>query len=198
MADFTAIAAAGKSIERALNACYTENPPIPDKTTSASLVRTDDFTEANVPLNIGSPAISIFLFRIEFNQTTRAAWSAVGSQDGRAHLALDLHYLLTPWADNAEHEHTIIGQAMECLETTPILAGPLLYPSAHWAVNECVQVVLEEMSTEALMRTFDSLPTDYRLSVPYIARVVRLDSRVATPDIPVTTLATGVTTSADP
>jgi hypothetical protein len=198
MANHAAIAAAGKSIERLLNACFEENPPIPDKTTHAVLVRTDDFKEANVALNIGSPAVSIFLFRIDFNKTMRAAWSAVGFHDGRAHLALDLHYLLTAWADNAEHEHTIMGQAVQCLETTPILGGPLLYPSTDWAVNEGVQIVMEEVSTEALMRTFDSLPTDYRLSVPYIARVVRVDGRVARPDVPVTTLVDGMVPSLNP
>ena len=36
------------------------------------------------------------------------------------------------------------------------------------------------------MRTFDSLPTDYRLSVAYVARVVRVDSRVPEPLRPVT------------
>jgi hypothetical protein len=198
MANHAAIAAAGKSIERLLNACFEENPPIADKTTRAVLVRTDDFKETNVALNIGSPAVSIFLFRIDFNKTMRAAWSAVGFHDGRAHLALDLHYLLTAWADNAEHEHAVMGQAVQCLETTPILGGPLLYPLTDWAVNECVQIVMEEVSTEALMRTFDSLPTDYRLSVPYIARVVRVDGRVARPDVPVTTLVDGLVPSLRP
>jgi hypothetical protein len=43
------------------------------------------------------------------------------------------------------------------------------------------------------MRMFDSLPTDYRLSVPYIARVMRLDSRVAAPEGPVITAITRIT-----
>jgi hypothetical protein len=54
------------------------------------------------------------------------------------------------------------------------------------------------VSTEALMRTFDSLPTDYRLSVPYIARVLRLDSRTPQPDVPVTTLVKGLVPSVSP
>jgi hypothetical protein len=41
------------------------------------------------------------------------------------------------------------------------------------------------------MRTFDSLPTDYRISVPYIARMVRLDGRQASPSPDVTTLIKG-------
>jgi hypothetical protein len=51
-----------------------------------------------------------------------------------------------------------------------------LYPSANWAGHEAVQLCIPEMSTEDLMRTFDSLPVDYKLSIPYVARMVRIDS----------------------
>lgn len=61
----------------------------------------------------------------------------------------------------------------------------MLHSSGGWDAGESIQLVLEEISTEAVMRMFDSLPTDYRLSVPYIARVMRLDGRVAAPEGPV-------------
>jgi Pvc16 N-terminal domain len=96
----------------------------------------------------------------------------------------------------------IIGRAMQSLERTAMLSGPLLYepslpatpeyvdePKA--ATTDTVQIVLEEISTEALMRTFDSLPTDYHLSVPYVARVVRIDTQadaIAPPVIDAQTL----------
>jgi hypothetical protein len=202
VAGFAGVAAVGKSLERLLNAGFDEEQQdadpqrwlVPNKKTKAVLVRTADFEESVVGTNIGSPALSIFLYRVDFNKMMRAAWSAVGSQDGFAHLPLDLHFLLTPWADNAEFEHRILGKAMQCLETTPMFSGPLLYPSpfAGWAPNESIQIVLEDVSTEALMRTFDSLPTDYRLSVPYIARITRIDGRQASIEPPVTTAITGL------
>jgi hypothetical protein len=191
MAGFAGIAGVGKSIERLLNAAFAEEQPIPGQRTQAVLVRTTDFEPGNVNANIGAPALSIFLYRVDFNKTMRAAWSAVGSQDGLGHLAVDLHLLLSAWADNAEFELRILGRAMQALETTPILNGPLLDPITEWAPNESVQLVLEDISTEAVMRTFDSLPTDYRLSVPYIARIIRIDSRMATSDEIVTTLIVG-------
>jgi hypothetical protein len=192
MAGYAGIAAVGKSIERMLNLAFTERQPVPGKTAQAVLIRTDDLKPSEAPSRIGSNALSIFLYRVDFNKATRAAWSAVGAADGRAHLALDLHFLLTPWADNAEHEYLILGRAMQALEYAPIFSGPLLYdpptyPDEPQATpTESVQLILEEISTEALMRTFDSLPTDYRLSVPYIARVVRIDSREARAMPPVT------------
>jgi hypothetical protein len=193
MAGSNAISATGKSIERVLTACFSEAPiPVPGKTTKAVLIRTDDFDKNAVSGAIQRPALSIFLYRVDFNKTMRAAWSGVSVQDGRAHLPLDLHFLLTPWADNAEFEHAILGRAIQCLDSLPILNGPLLLQSGEWMTNEGVQLLLEEISTEALMRLFDSLPADYHLSVPYVARLLRLDGRRAAPSPDVTTVVTGM------
>lgn len=178
MANELSIAGTGRSLERLLTMAFADPPvPVPNSTTRAVLVRTEDFDPNAVATVIQRPALSLFLYRVDFNKTMRAAWSAVGHHDGRAHLPLDLHFLITPWADNAEHEQSILGRAMQCLEGTPMLGGPLLDAGGAFAPNEAVQIVMEEISTEAVMRTFDSLPTDYRLSVPYIARVLRLDGR---------------------
>jgi hypothetical protein len=196
MADFGAIASVSKSIERFLSACFVDPlapVPVANATTRAVLARTEDFG-GNGGI-IVPPCLSIFLYRIDYNKTMRAAWSAVGSQDGRGHLPLDLHYMLTAWASDPELEHRIIGRAMQCIETTPILAGPLLTPAGSWAPNEGVQLLLEDVPTEWVMRTFDSLPTEFKLSVPYVARITRIDSRrvFASPDV--TTVVTGLVPS---
>lgn len=195
MGGYASIAAVGKSIERLLAAAFVERQPVPGKTTKAVLIRTEDLADDQSKTVMGTYGLSILLYRVDFNKTMRTSWSAVGHGDGKGHLALDLHYLLTPWADNAEHQHMIIGRAMQTLEQTPVLSGPLLYspalPAAYAdepaaATTDAVQLVLEEISTEALMRTFDSLPSDYRLSVPYVARVVRIDTRQILMQPPVT------------
>jgi hypothetical protein len=195
LAAFTGIAAASKSIEMLLNACFEDFQPLqpvpPAKKTKAVLARTIDFGGDLVTTNIGSPALSIFLYRVDFNKVMRTSWSATSEQDGRSHLGLDLHYLMTPWADNAEDEQRILGRAMQCIESTPILNGPLLHSSGGWNADESIQLVLEDVSTDAVMRMFDSLPIDYRLSVPYVARVMRLDGLVADPAGPVATAIIG-------
>ena len=192
MANLNSIAATGRSLERLLNQAFAETPvPVPAHTTRAFLIRTEDFDQSSNQSIIQRPALSIFLYRVDFNKTMRAAWSGVGYLDGQAHLPLDLHFLLTPWAENAEDEHAILGCALQCLDSTPCLSGPLLHASGAWLTNEAVNVVMDEMPTETVMRTFDSLPADYRISVPYIARVVRLDGRQVRPPQPVTTLVTG-------
>src|SRR4051794_14932942 len=101
MADSTSISAAGKALERVLTTAFAEPPvPVPNSATRALLVRTEDFDQNALATIIQRPALSLFLYRVDFNKTMRAAWSAVGHHDGRAHLPLDLHFLLTPWADN--------------------------------------------------------------------------------------------------
>jgi len=207
MAGFTGIAAVGKSIERLLARAFLERPPVPGKPSKAALIRTEDLADTLIKDLVGDYGLSILLYRVDFNKTMRAAWSAVGQADGKGHLALDLHYLLTPWADNAEHQHMIIGRAMQTLERTAVLSGPLLFePSLpataeyagepQAAATDNVQIVLEEISTEALMRTFDSLPSDYRLSVPYVARVVRIDTLADIVMPPVTDAQTQLRVSA--
>jgi hypothetical protein len=186
----------GTSIERLLAQAFVAREPVPNRNSRVSLIRTEDLADDTlIRARIGEQGMTILLYRVDFNKTMRAAWSAVGNADGRGYLALDLHYLLTPWADNAEHQHMILGRGMQALEQTPVLSGPTLFEASlpqpayagepQSAASDAVQLMLEEISTEALMRTFDSLPSDYRLSVPYVARVVRIDTAESVPTPPV-------------
>ncbi|EAR22018.1 DUF4255 domain-containing protein [Nitrococcus mobilis] len=192
MADFQAVAAVGESMVRFLNLSFDEDEPVPGNHTSAVLARTEDLVPSNQATVIVAPALSIFLFRVGYNETMRPAWSAVGHQQGRSHLPLDLHFLLTPWAANATFEQRILGRAMQALDSSPILSGPLLVDNATgWSPNEAVQICLENLSTEDVMRTFDSLPADYKLSVSYMVRIIRIDERRAAVAPPVTSAITG-------
>jgi hypothetical protein len=190
VANAQSVAATGKSIERLLDACFAGKrfSGAPART---ALIRTEDFDRDAALTDRPGTGISIFLHRVDVNGTMRSAWSGVSGRDGQVHLPLDLHFLLTPWATNAEDEHHILGIAMECLETHPILTGPLLDAAAGWAPGEAVQLMVEDLPGDALMRMFDSLPSSFRLSVGYVARVVRIDATGTS--LPVTTtIATGV------
>jgi len=183
VATFTAISATGKTLERLLNACFAVDRPHPTKTVKAALVKTDDFdtTNGSSVIQQKTPLLSIFLYRVEIDPVMRSSYAAIGSLDGRAHLPLDLHYLLSAWAEAAEFEHDILGSAMTCLETTPILQGPMLHPSSAWQPNEALQIGPEDIGTDQLMRIFDSLEAGYCTSIPYRVRVVRLDGSVGEP-----------------
>jgi hypothetical protein len=198
MSGLAAIAATGLSLQRLLVAAFAERSP---------LVNTAGPPPAAVPVEVvtttrlaaldeqeqPSPLATLLLYRIDIDKAMRAAWSAVGAGEGRGRLALNLHYLLTGWGANATDEQRILGRAMQALESTPVLTGPLLLAPAGlpadepaWEPLESIHLGIEDLSTEALMRIFDTLPIDYRLSVPYVARVVRLDARRPAPQPPVT------------
>ena len=62
MAGFAGVAASGRSIERLLNAAFAEEQPIDGQRTRAVLARTTDFEPSVIGTNIGSPALSIFVY----------------------------------------------------------------------------------------------------------------------------------------
>lgn len=199
MADFRSIAAAGKTIERSLNEGFAALEPVSDLIpTQAVLAQPEDLASAGANgSRLAIPGLSIFLYRIDVNSAVRASWSAYGSNRGTSHLPLDLHYLLTPWGSNAEHEHQIIGRTMQILDEMPIISGPRLYPSTAWETGESIQIRTSELETQDLMETFDSLPVDFRVSVPYVASVVRVDGVGESPGHLVDTALVGVTASAE-
>src|SRR5690349_15028186 len=134
MAGFGGIASVGRSIELVLNTGFQAVEPVAGETTRAMLVRTEDIDPP--ALTLPRPGLTILLYRVDFDKTMRASWAAVSSEDGRMHLPVDLHYLLTAWGDNAEHEHRVIGRTMQLLERPGGLSGPLLQPGGGWAPDE--------------------------------------------------------------
>jgi hypothetical protein len=128
--------------------------------------------------------ITLYLYRITVNEHSRQVHAASAATARPTPLGLDLHFLLTAWAANARDEHTIAAWAIRQLHMFPILDASSLSPEAGWGANEVIQVIPAELSTEDVMRIWDALDPAYRLSVSYIARLVRLDpdtQRVARP-----------------
>jgi hypothetical protein len=179
VAGFRSIAAVGRSIEAVLTAGFAVQQPIAGETTRVRLVQTDELD--NQAAAVTRPALTILLYRVDFDKTMRATWSAIGAAEGRVHLPVDLHFLMTAWAANAVHEHQIIGRTMQLLEEIGALTGPMLDPDGEWTPNEAVQLYLEDMPTDDLMRTFESLTCEFRLSIPYQARVVVVSTPIVAP-----------------
>jgi hypothetical protein len=121
------------------------------------------------------PALSLWLYRVGQNEHLRNA----PRRADHAHLApplhLDLHFLLTVWADNALAEHTLITWAMDRLHRNPVLDASTLSPEGGWGPDDRLQVLPAELTIEEMMRVWDAVDPGYRLSVPYVVRVVRID-----------------------
>ena len=164
------------------------------------LVRTDDFEQIGAGVNslIRFPSLAIYCYRVDVNHTMRAPWAAVGHVDGSAHLPLDVHFLLTPFDSDADAELRILGATMQALERTPILSGPRLHPLGAWEARDAISLINEDLVTEDVMRTFDTLPADFRLSVSYVARITRIDAPVEPEHPDVLAAVRGLTPSAVP
>lgn len=120
--------------------------------------------------------LSLFLYRITQNAEARSQRTPGSRSSAPSALALDLHYLLTAWADDALMEQTLLTWAMREIQLHPVLDSSTLSSEANWISSDVVQVVPEEVSLEDMSRIWGTLSPKYRLSVGYVARVVRVDT----------------------
>ena len=88
-------------------------------------------------------------------------------------MALNLFFLVTPFAPSGEADHLLLGKTMQ-----------VLYDNANIFLEDVASEVFEELrvifcrlSLEELTRIWESLREPYRLSVCYLIRVTRIDSR---------------------
>ena len=118
----------------------------------------------------GSSSVTLFLHRITINNHLRnlRSGSAVGP------LGLDLHLLLTVWADKAEDEHILLAWAMRELHQHAFMDRSSLNEDAGWAPDEQINIVPAELSPEEMARIWEAAHRGYRLSYPFIARVIRI------------------------
>jgi len=119
--------------------------------------------------------VTLYLYRVTVNEHTRQRRPGAMSTAHPAPMGLDLHFLLTAWASTAQAEQVPFTWAMRQLYLHPILDASSLSPEAGWGPDEVIQVIPAELPTEEMMRIWDALDPPYRLSVSYIARMVRID-----------------------
>ena len=123
-------------------------------------------------------AVTLYLYRVTINQYLRNSQQLNSLQQITTPLSVDLSYLLTFWATDALAEHTILGWAIRQLHMHQTLSQSDLTPDGGWEPGDLVQVIPNEISNEDLMRIWDAVDPGYRLSVSYVARVVRIDANV--------------------
>ena len=173
LADYTAIYAVGNSLAQFLGnsfpqALKTQYPSVKFQLVSSSQVAEEDSTSLD-------QLVTIFLHRITYDENFRTATRIPDEPNKKPVLFLNLHYLITYWGTDPQAEQTILGWTMMQLQTTPILDNSILTPSNIWDATESIQLVPADLSLEDILRIWDALGPKYRLSVSYIARVVRID-----------------------
>ena len=179
MADYRAVATVTEAVLQFLRSNY--RPEDFDQELEFKVFTAKDFTK---PLNAG---VSLFLYRIFPNGVQRTPPGRL-TADGRrlpSLLPLDLHMLLTVWGREASLQHTIAGWMMRALEDQPIYPSALLnaVTPGVFRPDETIELSLTELTNEDLLRIWDTLVQNvYQLSVPYVARVVRIESTRPIPE----------------
>jgi hypothetical protein len=190
VAGYRALAAVGRSLVHLLNRRIGEEIPVGPKP-RAVLAGTADFDEVNsnpMPV-IQMPALSVYCYRISVDRETRPGWSAVATTSGVPRIPLRMHLMISAWDSVVESELEWLGLAAKVIEGEAILTGPLLDPSGDWGPDDAIQVVPDELALDSMSEAFQALTTDYRLSLPYVARVICIDGRQETRGEPVATVA---------
>lgn len=178
MANPFAIHSVGSSLVTYLRNAYPE-PLRSDHACDFRLVSSGELADADA---FQSLTLSLFIYRVTMNEHLRNVGRANGPSNGDIPLSVDLHFLMTVWADSALAEHTVLAWAMQQIYLHQMLDISSLTPEAEWGRGDVIQLIPAELSNEDIMRIWDALEPSYRLSVSYIARVVRIDADTS-PDV---------------
>jgi hypothetical protein len=135
----------------------------------------------------GQRRINLFLYKVRENEFLRnQGWQvnpANTSQLMPAPLALNLYYLITPFANNDGSlgnatRHELLGDAMRVFHEFPVvpdeyLAGDLV------SAREQIRIVQNGLDMEELSQVWSTFSQPFRLSVLYEVSVVQLDQTPA-------------------
>jgi len=131
---------------------------------------------------------SVFLYRVTVNGTVRnmTLRRAPDGRRFRPSLPLDLHYVITPWAEDGERQHRMLGWVMRLLDDTAVLsAGHLNHYLAEtdtFAANEGLEIICDPLTLSDYLTLWDRLRPRLPASATYVLRMVLIDSDVHVPD----------------
>jgi hypothetical protein len=130
-------------------------------------------------VNIGNaPQLALFLYRVVDDGHTRNRDPRPDPVAGIVRyppLSLRLHYLITPFVQSTVDEHRLLGVVMLALHDVGSLTGPILQGTLAGEDLE-LHVNHDDLNTEELTRLWSSFSKQYRLSVGYSIRPVRIAS----------------------
>lgn len=184
MANYNAVFAVGDALTKFLQNTYNASGLNTTLPCTFTLFASPDMTAEDTA---DTEVVSLYLHRITLNENFRATTVLKDDPLEQPVLFLDLHYLITYWGKSAQAEQTILTWTMQQLQTQTVLDSSILTLSsanANWDTTESVQLTAVDLTLEDILRIWESFGPKYRLSLSYIARVIRID-RSLTPGMPV-------------
>jgi len=183
MANYLAIAAVAKTLLRLIEEqCPREEF---SGTPSFALYSGHDFSTPAV-----TEGFSLLLYRVTVSTVLRNQPPRRGP-DGvkkRPSLPLDLAFMLTPWAAEAERQLRLLGWAMRFIEDNTVLPAALLNQSLArrerpaFEPDEAVEIFCDPPAIADYLGLWDKFKTRWQTSVTYSARMVMIDSDITLRD----------------
>jgi hypothetical protein len=176
MANHRAIAAVSTALEGLIRDGYPRDEF--GSGLNVTLYQTRDF---ETPMQEG---ISVYLYRVAPNGTVRnrSVRRNAAGEAYRPSLPVDLHYLLTPWAQDVERQHRMLGWVMRLMEDMGVLGAGLLNhylgDADTFGAHEGVEVVLDPLAFGDYLTLWDRLRPRLPASATYVVRAVPVDSEL--------------------
>jgi hypothetical protein len=182
VATYNAIAAIGEALVDLLKNASRQTSEF--STIAVELYQASDLQRPGL-----KEGVSLYLYRVAVNGTRRNRSPRIG-RDGKRYrpsLPLDLHYLLTPWAETAGRQQRLLGWCMRELEDASILSAGLLnhHGPEHdtFDSSETVELICEPLTLEDMGNIWEAFKTNLQLSAAYVVRMIALDSDVPLPEV---------------
>jgi len=180
MANYRAIAAVSAALEGLIRDRYPRDEF--GTGLDIQLYQTRNF---ETPMQDG---FSIYLFRVSVNGAVRNL-TLRRSPDGRRFrpsLPLDLQYMITPWAQDVDRQHRMLGWVMRLMEDIGVFsAGHLnhyINETDTFAAHEGLEIICDPLSLSDYLTLWDRLRPRLPASATYSLRMVLIDSDVHTDD----------------
>jgi hypothetical protein len=175
MANLFAIHSVGASLALFLKNTYPETLRSQNHNCDFKLISSSELADIDSTGN-KQTLLSLFLHRVTLNEHLRHEIRLNDTRYSTPPLSLDLHFLMTVWAQSPLTEQLILAWAMRQIHLHQVMDMSVLSPEAAWGASEKVQLIPADLSTEEIMRIWDALKPTYRLSVAYVARVVQISA----------------------
>jgi hypothetical protein len=118
---------------------------------------------------------SLYVYRTSHNEHLRNRPPASLPYGKPQPLTVNLHILITVWADSAKKEQSLIGWLMRELHQRPVLDNGIFSASGGFAADDVVQFTPDELSLDDTAKLWQLVSLPYRPSLHYVARNVKID-----------------------
>lgn len=174
MANHQAIGAVAEAVTRLLEQSWHPGL-LPGIAPQFEVYHGKDFSS---PMTAG---VSVFVYQVAVDPVQRTLPPTPPNH--KRPLPVRVSLLLTAWAKDASTEHALLGWAMRAIADHPNLSSGFLNASAPaiFRPDETVELCPAELSNDEIFQLWQVLPTSLQLSVPYLARVIRIESELMEP-----------------